>query len=313
MKRLSMLIGVLLLLLASTPMAQLSRGTPPRRQQYNIKPFQILGNLSYVGLSDNTIFLIRSSEGYILLDTAAEDAEPEIRQNIESLGVKLRDIKILLQSHAHRDHVAGLAKFKASTGGRVVVMAEDAATLADGGASDFRNTTGEADFTPVTADQIIHDGDRVTLGDVTMVAHLTPGHTKGCTSWSMDTREAGRTYNIVFGCSMRINTNIRLLNNPKYPKAVADFEKGFKALRSLKPDLFFVSHGNQFGMAERLERMNKGEGVKAFMDGYGAYLDEYENAFIQQVKVEKAGGPPYAVPTKPLPPCPQDGRKCYGV
>jgi metallo-beta-lactamase class B len=105
--------------------------------------------------------------------------------------------------------------------------------------------------------------------------------------------------------------SIALLNNPRYPNIVADFEKGFRTLRSLKPDLFFVSHGNQFGMTERLERMNQGEGLKPFMEGYKEYLDEYENAFIEQVKVEKACGPAYAIGTKPLPPCPQDGRKCY--
>ena len=107
-----------------------------------------------------------------------------------------------------------------------------------------------------------------------------------------------------------MNLGILLLNNPKYPSIVADLEKGFKTLRSLKPDLFFVSHGNQFGMAERIERMKKGEGIKPFTEGYKEYLDEYEKAFVDQLNVEKAGGP-HAVGTKLLPPCPQDGRKCY--
>ena len=175
-------------------------------------------------------------------------------------------------------------KFKEWTGAKVVVMAEDAEVLADGGASDFRGN-GQPNFTPVRADQVVHDGDKVQLGDVTLVAHLTAGHTKGCTSWSTDTEENGRKYNIVFSCSMRMNTNIPLLNNPKYPNIVSDLEKGFKTLRSLKP----------------------------FMEGYKEYLDEYEKMFVDQLKVEKAGGLPYSVGTKPLPPCPQDGRKCYGV
>ena len=294
---------------------------PTGRPQFNIEPFHILGNIDYVGLSDSTIFLIRSSEGYILLDTGSESWEPEIRQNIESMGVDMRDIKLLLQAHAHNDHIGSLAKFKESTGGRVIVMAEDAKDLAEGGANDFRNRPcgpsgpsrrceGEPAFTPVTPDQVIHDGEEVRLGDVTLVAHLTGGHTRGCTTWSMDTVEAGETYNVVFICSMRMNEGIPIFNNPKYPTMATDFEHAFATLKTLTPDLFFVSHGNQFGMTERLERMNNGEGFKVFMDGYQAYVDEYETAFVEQLKVEQAGGPPYDVPGKPRPPCPQDGRRC---
>ena len=320
---LPVILLALLFLRAEAPTLAQAQGQPRAggRPQFNVEPFHLLGNIDYVGLSDSTVFLIRSSDGYILLDTASDAWEPEIRQNIESLGVDLRDIKILLQAHAHNDHIGSLAKFKEATGGQVVVMAEDAAALADGAANVFRNRPctpagprrrceGEPSFVGVPADQVIHDGDEVTLGDVTLVAHLTAGHTKGCTTWSMDTEEAGRTYNVVFICSMRINEDIPIWNNPKYPDMASDFENAFKTLRSLNPDLFFVSHGNQFAMAERIERMRNGEGFEVF-DGYLDYVDEYENAFVEQLKIEQAGGPPYSVGGKPRPPCPQDGRRCF--
>src|SRR5262249_37646255 len=139
-----------------------------------------------------------------------------------------------------------------------------------------------------------------------LVAHLTPGHTKGCTTWTSAIEEAGKKYNVAFICSMRMNTDIPLLNNAKYPNIVQDFDRGFKTLRSLPVDMFFVSHGNPFGMDARLAKMVAGAGVTPFMDpaGYKAYLDEYESAFRGQVAREQAGGPAYDVPAKPRAPCP---------
>jgi metallo-beta-lactamase class B len=313
----------LILLLSFLAERDWSKGPAPAQQgaaggvkrgQWSIKPFHIFGDLYYVGLSDNTSFLFHTAQGDILLDPLAEGPADEVRRNIEQLGFKMSDVKIILQSHAHTDHIGGLAKFKEWTGARVLVMAEDAPAIEDGGKSSYNNQRGVQSWTPVHPDQLLHDGEKVKLGGLTLVAHLTPAHTKGCTTWSAELEEGGKKSNAVFICSMRMNTGIPLLGNPKYPNMPQDWERGFKTLRSLKADMFFVSHANQFDMDARLERWQKDPQTNPFMDpaGYKAYIDQYQKEFEDQLAKEKAGGPPYKVPPPPLPPCPQDGRKCYG-
>ena len=285
-----------------------------RHGQWRIEPFHILGPLYYVGLSDNTSFLFKTSQGDILLDPLMEASAEDVRHNIEALGVNLKDIKIIIQSHAHGDHVGAMAKFKDWTGAKVVVMAEDAEELADGGKSDYRNIKGAEGYPPVRADEIIHDGDKVKLGDVSLVAHLTPAHTKGCTSWSTVLEENGKRYNTVFICSMRMNTGLPVWQNPRYPNMSDDWAKGFRTLRGLKADMFFVSHGEQFDMTARLERWKRDPKTNPFIDpaGYKAYVEDHQKLFEDQLAKEKAGGPPNTATPPPLPPCPQDGRKCYG-
>jgi metallo-beta-lactamase class B len=295
--------------LGAAPQAAAQNAQPSaggRGQQCAIRPFHVFGPLYYVGLSDGTSFLFRTSEGAILLDPLDEGPAEDVRKNIESLGVSVKDIKIIIQSHAHADHIGGLAKFKEWSGATVAVMAEDAEVLADGGRSDFRNLTGAQEWQPIRADRILHDGERIELGGIALVAHLTPGHTKGCTTWSTVLEEGERKHTVAFICSMRINTGIPILKNPRYPTMADDFEKGFRTLRGLPVDMFFVSHGNQFGMDVRLARMAAGEGIEPFIDpqGYKGYLDEYESAFRGQLAREQSGGPPYNVPPKPRAHCP---------
>jgi metallo-beta-lactamase class B len=295
------------------PQGRAAAGAVPRGQ-WSIPPFHIFGALYYVGMSDNTSFLFHTAQGDILLDPLAEGPADEVRHNIETLGFNLKDVKIILQSHAHSDHIAGLAKFKEWTGAKVLVMAEDAPAVEDGGLSSYNNTRGVPGWKGVHPDGLLHDGEKVKLGDVTMVAHLTPAHTKGCTSWSTVLEEGGKKLNTVFICSMRINTGIPILRNAKYPNMPQDWERGFKTLRSLKADMFFVSHANQFDMTARLERWKQDPKTLPFADpaGYKAYIDQYQKEFDTQLAKEQAGGAPYAVSPPPLPPCPQDGRKCYG-
>src|SRR5262249_34019414 len=157
---------------------------------------------------------------------------PAIAGNIEQLGFHVKDIKFVLNSHAHSDHVGALAAFKEMTGGSVPVMAEDAPVIADGGRSDFRSD-GSEQWKPVRARRILHDGDTISLGGTTMVARLTAGHTKGCTTWTMTVEDGGRTYNAVFICSMGLGPRVPLIGNPKYPTIADDYAKAFHLLRSL--------------------------------------------------------------------------------
>jgi metallo-beta-lactamase class B len=294
--RTSSMATLVLFLFAALPTlhAQDTRTKLPEGK-HSIKPFHIVGNIYYVGLDDNTSYLITSPQGHILLDMTYESGVPFIRKNVESLGFKIQDIKLLINAHAHTDHVGGLAVFKELTGGKVLAMAEDVPTISDGGRSDHRNKTGEEEWTPVKVDQVLKDGDKVSLGGNTLLAHLTPGHTKGCTTWTMTAEEKGKKYNVVFVCSVGLSgiggkDGVPLIGNPRYPNMPADFEKSFRVLKSLPVDIFLASHGSFFHMAEKIERMEKGGGVEVWVDpdGYKQYIRTAEQAYIDEINREHA-------------------------
>ena len=269
-----------------------------RRQLYNppysnepVEPFRIIDNVYYVGRENYSSFLITTPEGHFLLDTMVEETVPNLSENIEKLGFDLQDIRFILQAHAHRDHVAGIAKMKELTGAQVLVMAQDEAVLADGGTSDFRGD-GSMIWTPVQADRTLHDGEQIQLGGVTMVAHLTPGHTKGCTAWSTVAEENGREYNVVFVCSNRVSGGVPLIGNTKYPNIAEDYASGFQTLKSLPCDVFLASHGFMFNLEEKLERLQQGAEQNPFIDpqGYQDYIADYEQAFLDVLQEEQAAG-----------------------
>ena len=269
-----------------------------RRQLYNppysnepVEPFRIIDNVYYVGRENYSSFLITTPEGHFLLDTMVEETVPNLSENIEKLGFDLQDIRFILQAHAHRDHVAGIAKMKELTGAQVLVMAQDEAVLADGGTSDFRGD-GSMIWTPVQADRTLHDGEQIQLGGVTMVAHLTPGHTKGCTAWSTVAEENGREYNVVFVCSNRVSGGVPLIGNTKYPNIAEDYASGFQTLKSLPCDVFLASHGFMFNLEEKLERLQQGAEQNPFIDpqGYQDYIADYEQAFLDALQEEQAAG-----------------------
>ena len=184
---------------------------------------------------------------------------------------------------------------KKLTGARVVASAADARLLESGGAEDFlpwpKDTLA---FAPVKVDEIVADGGHVTLGGVTLTAHLTPGHTRGATTWTMDTTEAGRTYHVVFFSSTTVNPGVSLRLAPSYPGIVADYEATFAKLKALPCDIFFAPHGSQFGRAEKFARQDHGEGAGAFVDpaGWRAFLAKAENAFRTQLDAERLAAAP---------------------
>lgn len=261
----------------------------PLHGNHPIKPFKIIGNVYYVGLSDQTSYLITMPQGNFLIDQTWETAVPEIRKSVEQLGFKIKDVKYLLNAHAHGDHVDGLAAMKELTGAKVLVMDGDVPAISNGGEPDSPG----GKWRPARVDQTLHDGDQIKLGGVTMVAHRTPGHTKGCTTWSTVAEENGRKYNVVFICSMRVNPGVKLVNNKSYPNIAADFEKSFATLRTLPCDIFLAAHGNQFGMLERIKRMEQNPRENPFIDpqGYKDYIVKYETAFREELKKQQAAAP----------------------
>jgi metallo-beta-lactamase class B len=248
--------------------------------------FHIAGNLYYVGSKGLANYLITTPQGNILINSDLEANVPMIRASVEKLGFKFSDTKILLISHAHWDHDAGSATIKSMTGAQYMVMDADVPVVESGGKTDFQyGNTPSSLYTPTRVDRVLHDGDTVTLGGTTLTAHLTPGHTKGCTTWTMKAQEGGKTYDVVIVGSPNVNAGYKLVNNAAYPEIATDYERMFKVLKSLHCDIFLGAHGDYFNLAAKYPRMTAGE-ANVFVDpaGYSAYITEREGAFRAELK-----------------------------
>src|SRR5215469_16798114 len=222
-------------------------------------PFRIAGNLYYVGSKGLANYLITTPQGNILINSDLERNVAMIEASIEKLGFKFADTKILLISHAHWDHDAGSAKIKQMTGARYMVMDADVPVVESGGKADFQYGQRAEFLYPATkVDRVLHDGDEVRQGDTVLVAHLTPGHTKGCTTWTMKVTEAGKTYAVVIVGSPNVNPGYKLVHNLEYPQIAEDYEKMWSVLKSLPCDIFLGAHGVYFGMEEKFPRMKAG-------------------------------------------------------
>ena len=253
-------------------------------------PHRVIGNISYVGTRGLASFLVTTSEGHILINSGFESSVPLIRQSIEKLGFRFSDVKILLISHAHWDHCAGSALVKDLTGAKYMVMDADAPEIEAGGKGDFQyGDSPNSLYKPTKVDRVLHDGDQVKLGDAVLTAHLTPGHTKGCTTWTMTAREGGKIYNVVVVGSPNVNPGYKLVNNLLYPQIAEDYERTFRVLKSLPCDVFLGAHGNYYGMEAKFARINEG-GANPFIDpdGYIRYVAEREHAFQAELKKQEA-------------------------
>ena len=254
----------------------------PESQKWNapVAPFRIAGNVYYVGAVEVSSFLIVTSKGLIVLDGGFEETAPMIEANIRKLGFDPAQVRILLSSHAHFDHAGGLKKLRDDTGARFYASEGDAPLLARGGKDDPQ--FGDRFLFPaIVPDVLVKDGDRVTLGDTTLVAHITPGHTPGCTTWTMKVRDGGKSYDVVFVGSPSVPSEYRLIGNAKYPNAVDDYRRQFATLESLPCDIFLASHGPMFGLAEKVA---KGSFVDP--DGYKKFVARMKAAFEARVKQE---------------------------
>lgn len=231
------------------------------------KPFRIIGNVYYVGAAGVSSFLITTPEGHILIDTGFESTVPRIKESVTKLGFRLEDIKVLLSSHAHVDHVGGHAMMKRLTGARIMMSEADAALLENGGTTDFTPySTNVIGYAPARADKLLHDGDQVSLSGSQLVCHLTPGHTKGCTTWTMDVKEADKVYHVLFFGSTSVLDGVPLVNNRDYPKIAEDYLQTYEKLKTLPCDVFLAPHAGFFELAEKAERLERGEKANPFVD-----------------------------------------------
>jgi metallo-beta-lactamase class B len=252
--------------------------------------FRIAGNLYYVGSKGLASYLVTTPEGHILINSNLEAGVPLIRRSVESLGFKFTDIKILLISHAHWDHNGGSALVKELTGAKYMVMDADVEAVESGGKTDFKyRNDPETLYKPTKVDRALHDGDEVRLGGSVLVAHLTPGHTKGCTTWTMKVQEGLKTYNAVIVGSPNVNPGYKLVGNALYPQITEDYEKTFRVLKSLPTDLFLGAHGSYFDMERKYESFKRGV-TTAFVDpsGYKDYVANREQAFRSELRKQQA-------------------------
>lgn len=269
--------GFFLLALVSTPL--FAMGNPEWTTPF--PPFRIAGNLYYVGSKDLASYLIATPKGLILINANLESSPPLIEKSVAALGFHFRDVKILLISHAHYDHCAGAAQILKVTGAKYEVMSPDVPVVESGGRDDFQYAGDKSmHFPPAHVDRVLRDGDTVSLGGTTLTAHLTAGHTKGTTTWTLEEPFEGRRMHVVIVGSPNVNPGYRLVGNKTYSQIASDYEHGFQVLRILPCNIFLGAHGGYFGLVEKYSRWKAGD-RNAFVDpaGYKAYIADREQAF----------------------------------
>jgi metallo-beta-lactamase class B len=246
-------------------------------------PHRVVDNVYYVGTEALASFLVTTPDGHILINSDFETTVPVIQASVESLGFDFADIEILLGSHAHGDHMQGDALIKELTGAQMMAMAEDVPAL--------RAMQPRGKSHPI--DRILHDGDEVTIGGTTLIAHLTPGHTQGCTSWGLTVEEAGEAYEALIVCSFGVNDNYVLVGNKDYPGIVDDYRMTFAKARTIDVDVFLGSHGSFYGLAEKHQRLLQRASGEAnpFIDrtGYLEHIAVQERRFEAMLSEQQAG------------------------
>jgi metallo-beta-lactamase class B len=254
-----------------------------------VEPYRIADNLYYVGASDIASYLIVTPAGDILIDAGYESTVPIIQRNVEKLGFRTTDIKVLLNTQAHSDHAAGFAKMKALTGAMLEVSGPDAALIESGGRGDYLFRDAKT-FPPAAVDRRLSDGDEVRLGGVVLTAHLTAGHTKGCTTWTFTAQDRGKPLQVVVVGGATINPGTRVSGMPTYPEIGRDYAHTFDTLQSLPCDIFLGAHRVYYGGAAKAAKLKSApDGPNPFVDpdGYRAAVAGWRAAFEKQRASER--------------------------
>jgi metallo-beta-lactamase class B len=281
--------AAILLGLMAAPALAASKYTAP------FPAHHIVANIYYVGTKGQANYLIATPQGNILVNSGLETTLPLTKKSIAKLGFKYANTRILLISHAHFDHDAGSAQVVKDTGAKYEVMDADVPVVESGGKTDFQygDKGGENLYPPVKVGRVLHDGDTVSLGGTVLTAHLTPGHTKGCTTWTLKVKDGAKILDVVIVGSPNVNPGYVLVNNKKYPQIAQDFEKTFRVLKALPVDVFLGAHGAYYDLDAKYPKMKPGN-PNPFIDpaGYKAYVANREAAFRTELARQKSGLPP---------------------
>lgn len=277
---------LILLCLVAIP-AQAALTPEQAAENQPVTPFRIIGDVYYVGASDVASYLISTPGGLILLDGGFAQTAPQIERNIRRLGFEPSAVKILLNGHAHPDHAGGLAALKRDTGAQFYAMDAEVMALEHDGQGTFYRGDRKL-FDSVHVDRVLHDGDTVSLGGVTLTAHLTAGHTPGCTTWTMRAEEGGSSYDVVFMCQLTLLDDQPLTHNDVYPRIAADYAHTFALLGRMPCDVFLGEHGHMFDLKGKLARLTSHPASNPFIDPVGCrrFVEqseaEFEAALAQQ-------------------------------
>jgi metallo-beta-lactamase class B len=257
------------------------------RWDRDFPPHKVIGNIHYVGSTDLAQFLITGSQGHVLLDTGFESSVPRLRENIARLGHRFEDIAYVISSHAHIDHVQAHAVVRKLTHAKVVASALDAPFIEAGGKGESV-FDGVYAWRPCPVDRKIEDREQLVVGDTTLTARVTPGHTKGATTWTMQVEAESRMLDVVFFPSANINRGVRLIGNPRYPKIASDFAHSFAIWKALPCDVFLGAHGDFYGMHAKYDRLTSNPKLNPFIDpdGYRRAIADAEQRYRDELASE---------------------------
>lgn len=283
------LLAVAMVAALGSPLRGQTSSEEQRQWNRPVAPFRIAGNVYYVGAHEVAAYLIATDAGHAILDSGFEETVPQILANVETLGFRVADVRYLLASHAHFDHVGGMATLRDRTGATLLMSAADAELAARGGQGDpnFGDDFAYRAFHP---DRVIADGEVVELGGSRLVAHLTPGHTRGCTTWTLRVEEGSEPLDVAFLCSVTA-PGYRLVDNPGHPTIAEDYRATFRRLAELPVDVFLANHGSFFDLHGKRERLAAGVAGNPFVDreGWRRHLERQRAAFEQRL-AEQSGG-----------------------
>jgi len=286
MKKTVMVLLTIGLLLSASPL----RAQDPPEWTRPFPPFRIVGNVYWVGSWDLSTYLITTPQGNILINTGVGDTAKQIAKSVEQLGFKMSDTKILTATHGHYDHVAGMAELKRMTGAKLIVPEGDKPLFETGGKADFRfgNTPG-SHFEAVKVDGTLKDNDTISLGGTVITAHHHPGHTIGATSFTLDVRDAGKTYRVLIANMGSINPGVKMTGMPGYPQIGDDYARTFKAQKDMQIDIFLASHASQFKLHDKYTPGDPYD-PNRFVDpqGFKAAVADLEKTYLEHVAKDKA-------------------------
>jgi metallo-beta-lactamase class B len=250
------------------------------------EPFRVIGNIHYVGTAGLASYLITGPSGHVLIDTVMPEATSQIRDNVEKLGYRLADIKLLLNTHAHIDHTGGFAELKNATGAQLVTGEKDK-SLMEGGYYPGAQAEAALAFPPARVDRTVRDGEVVALGPIRLTAHATPGHSPGCTTWTTSVQEGGREHGVIFFCSGTVALN-RLAPNPTYAGIVEDYERTFATAPSIPGDVLLAPHPEMYGMATKRAKIADGAPNPFVVPGeFQAYLATLKSQFAASLTKQR--------------------------